>query len=89
MKGTVVEPITIDDTDRTADLTVEVSSDAGVLQSTKVILIPIDTFSEQLVIEKIRDLLNEEIVKAGAIPLTEQQVKDTVLGLQITVPGGP
>lgn len=89
MKGTVVEPITIDDTDRTADLTVEVSSDTGTLLSTKVILIPIDTFSEQIVIEKIRDLLNEEILKASAIPLTEQEVKDAVLGLQITVPGGP
>lgn len=89
MKGETVEPITIDDTDRTADITVEVSSDAGTLLSTHIILISIDDFSEQIVIEKIRDLLNEEITKSTDIPLTEQEVKDAILGLQVTVPGGP
>lgn len=87
MQGEIVEPITIDETDRTADLPVQVTTDAGLPHSTGKVLVPIDDFSEKLVIEKVKDLLREEIRKASPIPLTEQEVRDRVFGLKATVPG--
>jgi len=87
MRGVVIEPITVDEEDRTADITVQVYTDAGVAYSTGQVLVPIDAFNEAMVIDKIKDLLREEIRKASPIPLTEQEVKDRVLNLQVTVLG--
>ena len=87
MKAVLIEPITIDEEDRTVDATVQLSSDAGTPLSTKVILIPVDDFSEALTIDKVKDLLNKEITKTLPIPLTEQDVKDRILDLTVTIPG--
>jgi len=77
----------IDAEDRTADLTISVSSDANVLLSTHKILVNIDTFSEAIVIDRMRGLLLDEITNASAIPLTQAQLDDMILGLQVVVPG--
>ena len=87
MKATLIEPITINAEDRTVDATVQLSSDAGTPLSIKVILIPVDDFSEALTIDKTKDLINKEITKTLPIPLTEQDVKDRILSLTVTIPG--
>lgn len=83
-KGIVVEPITIDTVDRVAVLPIEIFNGTTLI-ATKTVLIPIDDFSEKTTIEQMLDLVTDQKTKAGAIPLTEQQVRDKVFSLQVTV----
>jgi len=79
----VVTAITIDADDRTVDITVEVSTDAGQLLATDVCLVPIDSFSEQLVIDKVKNILRRETLKRSPLPYSQAQIEAKILGLTV------
>jgi hypothetical protein len=73
--------------DRIVTLTIEVYNDHNVLQSTQLKVFKVDNFSEQFVIELIRDLLNQEIINASPLPYTEAQLEDMLVGLTVVEQG--
>lgn len=90
MKGLVVDAVSNEE-DRTADLTVELSSDTGVLVSTKTMLVSIDDLAkpdaDAFLISRLTDLVQQEITNSEPLPLTEQQVKDKTVGRAVYIPG--
>jgi len=86
MVGTV-SAVTINEDDRTVDITVSITQDTGQLVNTVITLVPIDTFTEQMVIDKIKDILDAEILRLSPIPYTQAQVEALILGLPVRVPG--
>lgn len=86
MKGQITA-VSVDEGDRAADLTVAVTTDAGVAVATRTVIISVDDFSVELVVDRVRGLLEEEIRKASDLPYTEAQIEDAILNLQVSVPG--
>lgn len=76
----------LNSTSRTVDLTIKVYSNLGVLLSTHTsILIPVDDFSEELVITRVKELLNTETIKDTSLPLTQAQINAQILDMWIMI----
>lgn len=87
MRATIVEPIVIDDDDRTVQPTIELYDDQGnLLQTTTDILIPIDTITIDEAVDRIKDLLRKSILARSDIPYTQTQINAMLLGMVVVVP---
>lgn len=86
MRGTVTA-VAIGEADRTADLTITIVTDTNVPYATRTILVDLDQFSIGLVNDRMKDLLEQEILNNSPLPLTKEQVEAQVLGLQAVVIG--
>lgn len=71
-----VSAVAIDAADRTVDLTVEISSDAGVLLETRNdVILPIDGLTRAKVVRRLKGLIKETKIKQTAVPLTQAQAE--------------
>ena len=81
----VVTVATPNQDDYTVDLTTQFTSDVGVLIETNIISIPAEIFSMDATIERVRDALNQKIIKRQTFPITQMQA-DEVVGLILRAP---
>ena len=79
--------VNLNDDDRVVAMTIAVYTDAGVLDSTQVRLSKVDIFSEKLVVDLIEGLLIQEITNKSALPYTQAQLEDKILGLTVVKVG--
>ena len=82
----VVTAAVINDTDRTVDLTVRVYNDLNVLLQTEGILCPIDTISNEMVNDRLMDLMDYVRKQRAAIPYTQAQVTATYVDQTAILP---
>ena len=84
MRAKVIAVTAYED-DRTADLTVEVYTDANVLIQTDNIIIPIDILSRDLVNKRLTEHLNRVILSREEFPYTQAQLEAMLVGMQTVV----
>ena len=73
--------------DRTVDVTIRYTTDANVDLSTAVISIPADVCTQSIIIDRMRDALQREILINSAFPLSDAAVTGMAAGIVIRIPG--
>ena len=84
-----ITAISLDDKDRVVDMTVLLSSDHNTPLQTVQKAIKIDEFSETLVLDILKELLDDTILFYEPMPYTQAQIEHMILHLTVVKPGGP
>ena len=86
MKATV-SVVTLVQSDRTIDLTVNVTTDLNEAVSTETLIIPADQFTTAAILDRLNDLLDRIIRDRSTFPLTQAQAEAIALNMSTRVPG--
>ena len=85
MKSVVIaDPI--NESDRTVDMTVQIYNDQNVLLQTDYISVPIDGITNELVNERLKDLMVQVKKQRSALPYTQAQIDANYLGQTAIIP---
>jgi len=87
MKSEIIEVKEPDVEDRAIDLIVQFYRDTGEPLLRRTMILRVDEYTSELVITRLREMTQQEIVNQSPIPVTQAQVEADALGQVVIIPG--
>jgi hypothetical protein len=87
MKSEIIEVKEPDVEDRAIDLIVQFYRDTGEPLLRRTMILRVDEYTSELVITRLRDMTEQEIINQSPIPITQAQVEADALGQVVIIPG--